>query len=262
MKRILALAEIVWLDVIRRKDAYVLLILLTALLTALLSVGSFGLEGVTRYVKDVGFLMAWLFGWILAVTTGSRQLPGEERAGTIYPLLAKPITRLDLILGKWLGAWSAIAVAVLCFYLLVAAIARLHGGETDATALAQAYALHAGALAILTALAILISTCLNADAALTMTFVCSAAAFWVVPRVPSYAETAPAVSAAALQFLYHVLPHFEVLDMRQRLVHDYGPLDGASFALSLGYAAAFTGLLLTAAWAVYRRRRFTRGAVP
>jgi Cu-processing system permease protein len=260
MDAIAAVAGLVWLETIRRKDIYVLLILSGALLAVLLSVGSFGLEGVTRYVKDVGFLMAWLFGWILAVTVTARQLPNEERSGTVYPLLAKPITRLQLVLGKWLGAWSVVSAGALFFMLVVTGVALLRGGSVHPGALAQAVLLHAAALAVLCALALLLSTRLNADAAVTLTFVCSAAAQWLVPRIPALSETAPPLSSILLQAVYHLLPHLEVLDMRLRLVHDYGPLDAWAFLLAAGYAAALTTLLLAAAWAAYRRRRFLRGA--
>jgi ABC-type transport system involved in multi-copper enzyme maturation permease subunit len=259
MHAIVAVAGLVWLETIRRKDVYVLLILAGALLALLLSVGSFGLAGATRYVKDVGFLLAWLFGWILAVSVAARQLPNEEGTGTIYPLLAKPITRLQLVLGKWLGAWSIVTAGALFFALIVTGVALLRGGTVHPGALAQAVVLQGGALAVLCALALLLSTRLHADAALALTFVCTAAAQWLVPRVPALSETAPPFSSILLQAVYHILPHLEVLDMRLRLVHDYGPLDTPSFLLAAGYAATLTALFLALAWTVYRRRRFTRG---
>ena len=165
MTRILSIARTVWLEMLRKKDAYVLLILLGALLVILVSLNVFGLGGVVRYVADTGFLMAWLFGWILAVNISSRQLPQEETGGTIFPLLAKPITRIELIMGKWLGATGTVCLAVLAFYCLVAAVVTGRGGALDPLVLIQGYALHAVALAVMSAIALTFSTRMNHDAA-------------------------------------------------------------------------------------------------
>src|SRR3989339_2045007 len=115
MMRVLTIAHTVWLGIIRKKDIYVLLILLSTLLLALVSLNVFGLGGTVRYVKDLGLLAAWFFSWILAVNLSSRELPGEETNGTVFPLLAKPITRAELIAGKWLGTWTATTVATIGF---------------------------------------------------------------------------------------------------------------------------------------------------
>ena len=58
------------------------------------------------------------FSWILTIGLASRQLPTEERAGTVFPLLAKPVTRMELIVGKWAGCWVASLCATAVFYLV------------------------------------------------------------------------------------------------------------------------------------------------
>ncbi|MBN1556845.1 MAG: ABC transporter permease [Lentisphaerae bacterium] len=253
------IAHTLWLSVLRRKDAYVLLILLAALPAALASLDIFGLGGAVRYVTDVGLLMAWLFGWILAVIVSTRELPAEEQNGTIFPLLAKPVSRWALVAGKWLGAWLAVTAATVCFYLVIAGITLLRGGSLSPAALLQAVVLHAAALAVLAAAGILFSTRLHGDAAATLTFALSAASFLVVPRIPEFLAQRTGWSAGILLFLYHLLPHFEVFDLRKRLVHDYGPADGRTVALVVLYGAALAGLFLCLAWLAYRNKRFERG---
>ena len=93
MISVLTIAGVVWLEVLRRKDVYVLFILLAAFLIALLTLDVFGLGSAVGYVKELGLLLVWLFSWILAVTVSVRQLTREEEQGTIFPLLAKPVTR-------------------------------------------------------------------------------------------------------------------------------------------------------------------------
>jgi Cu-processing system permease protein len=260
MTRAGTIARVVWLNLLRRKDVYVLFILLGVLLVTLVSVNVFGLGRVAGYVKDIGLLTTWVFAWVLAVTVTARELPQEEARRTIFPLLAKPVTRAELIVGKWLGAWSAVSAATLAFYLLLALVALLMGGPFHPATLAQGFLLHAAALAVVCALALWFSARLNPDAAITLTFVLTGAAFLVVPRVPALLVRQAGTGGDALLLLYHVLPHFEVFDLRQRMVFDLGPLPPATFATVLLYGASLAALFLLLAWLAYRHKRFQRGA--
>jgi len=258
VRRIRTIAVIGWLEMLRRKDLYVLLILLGALLFTLVSLNIFGLGSVTGFVKDAGLLAAWLFGWILAVTCASRQLPQEEARGTILPLLAKPIRRGELIVGKWLGAWSVVSAAVLCFYLLTLAMVWLYGGSFELVSLAQALVLHVAALGIVAALAIALSARLNQDAAATITYVATAAMFLLVPRVPQMVTHAQGWRQTALLILYGTLPHFELFDMRHRVVHQYGPMRWTFFGAILLYGAIVISILLVLAWLGFHNKHFSR----
>lgn len=260
IRRVITMAHIVWLELLRKKDLYVLLILLGALLGTLVSLDIFGLGGVVRYIKDVGFLMAWVFAWILAVNTSTRQLPAEETRGTVYPLLAKPISRLEVIAGKWLGSWTVTCAATLLFYELVFFIVMAKGGTTDFATVAQGYALHCGALAIIAAAGFLLSARLNRDAAATLTYVLTGSAFLIVPRVPVLIAHTRGFPATALMVLYNLMPHFELFDLRKRIVHDFGTAATATALLVLAYGLLWTGVLLAAAWLAYRRKRFSREA--
>jgi ABC-type transport system involved in multi-copper enzyme maturation permease subunit len=257
--KILTIALTAWLGMLRKKDMYVLFILLGALLLMLVSLNVFGLGSVTGYVKDAGLLATWVFGWILAVTAGARELPQEETRGTIYQLLAKPINRFELIAGKWLGSWCVVALSTLCFYLLTYVVIIGMRGMVAFLPLLQGYLLHIAALAVVAAIAVLLSTRLNFDAAASLTFVLTGAAFLVVPRVPELIMHQGGAGRSALLALYHVLPHFEVFDMRRRIVHDYGPAGWGTFLTVLLYGLVLTGLFLLLAWLSYRGKRFSRG---
>ena len=258
MRRIRTVAIVAWLELLRRKDLYVLLILLGTMLFALISLNVFGLGSVVGFVKDAGLMAAWLFGWILSVSCASRQLPQEEKRGTILPLLAKPIRRGELIVGKWLGAWSAVCTAVLTFYLLTLAIVLAYGGSFDPATLVQAFVLHVAALGIIAALAIALSTRLNQDAAATVAYVASATMFLLVPRVPQMAALAVGWRQTALLILYGALPHFELFDMRRRAVHMYGPMRWSLLGAILIYGAIVISILLLLAWLGYHTKRFSR----
>lgn len=261
MIRTWTIAENVWREILRRKDVYVLLILLGALLVTLVSLDVFGLDGLVRYVADVGFLMAWLFAWILSINVAARELPQEESRGTIFPLLAKPVTRLEVLLGKWLGVTSIVMAATVVFYAAVCGVVLARGGFLDPMTLLQALLLHGMAIGIMTAVAILFSTRMNHDAAATLGYILTGASFAVVPRVPAFLARESGFNAGMLLFLYNALPHFEVFDLRRRLVHNYGPVEWRVVGLVALYGLALTAAFLLLAWLAYRNKRFSRGSL-
>lgn len=248
-----------WREMLRRKDIYVLLILLLCLLFSLLSLDIFGLKGVAVYVKDLGLSFAWLFAWILAVIISARQLPTEERNGTIFTLLAKPITRVELLAGKWLGAWSISTAATLCFYVLIVIVVLLRGDGFPPVVLLQAVLLHAAALSVICALALALSTRMNFDAAATFCFALTAAAMLLVPLIPELLLKLDGVQASIMTGLWYIMPHLEVFDLRQRLVYDAIPVGWRIVGLSIAYGAVVTAAVLTLGWLGYRDKKFRRG---
>jgi len=103
MSTTLAIAGIVIKDLYRRKDFYVLFVL-TALITVVMgSVNLFHDDHIVRYLKEMCLLLIWICSLVIAITTTARQIPMERESRTIFPLLAKPVTRTQVILGKFLG---------------------------------------------------------------------------------------------------------------------------------------------------------------
>src|SRR5882724_6115376 len=128
MNTILAITEIVIKELYRRKDFYVLFILTAIITLALGSVNFFGEAKIGRYLKEICLLLIWIASLVIAVTTTARQIPAERENRTIFPLLAKPVTRSHLVLGKFFGCWLACGLALLVFYLFFGVIsaAREH----------------------------------------------------------------------------------------------------------------------------------------
>ena len=85
--------------------------------------------------------------------------------------------------------------------------------------------------------------------------------FLVVPRVPELLTRESGFTAGALLFVYNLFPHFEVFDLRQRIVHGYDAVDGATFGTVILYGLLLVSLFLAIAWLAYRHRRFARSAI-
>jgi len=178
----------------------------------------------------------------------------------VYAMLARPVGRGQLLLGKWLGAWLAATGAVLCFYALNVLIVGGFGGRFGAVALLQAVSLHGMLLAMITALAVALSVRLTQEAAAALSYIATAAMFAFVPRIPEFVAGAEGWRQTAMLILYTAMPHFELFDMRPRVVHLHGPIRWSTWALILLYGAMITTILLTAAWLAFRNRHFSRTA--
>lgn len=259
--RTFAIAYIVWMETIRRKDVYVLLILLGTLLVLLTSLPIFGLGGVVQYVTDIGLLASWLFSVILVVAVSCRQLPQEETRGTIFSLLAKPVTRFEVIIGKWFGSWGIVSVAIIAFYLLVILILKVKGGNIYPAIWLQGFILHSCALAIIASLGIALSARLNYDAASTLVYIISTVSILLLPRIPELVATKSGLTADLLLILYNVLPHCEIFDLRRGIVHDFPSVANKWVLLCIGYGVFWIVVFLYLAWIAYRHKAFSRANV-
>lgn len=258
MNAIRILARIVWLEMIRRKDAYVLGILLGAIVLAVGSMESFGLRGTTRHALDLGLLMAWIFSAALAIPVASRQLPREEERGTIIVLLSKPMTRWEWVCGKALGVWLAVSAATTCFYLVILALGIGAGASVSPVVALQAWILHLAALAILISLSLCLSMRTTADAGVTLSFLFAAFLFFLLPAASHLAAYSDAAAARVFAVLYYTLPHLELFDLRVRLVHDWPPAPWGLVAGVFAYGLCWTGVWLILAWLGFRKRMFHR----
>lgn len=63
---------------------------------------------------------------LVAVTVGTATISGERDQGTLDQLLAQPLTRTELLLGKYLGLWIALFAATLVGFAPAGVIIGLH----------------------------------------------------------------------------------------------------------------------------------------
>jgi len=258
MIRILIIARTVWIETIRRKDLYVLAIMLLAFLLTLMTLNIFGLRNLVGYIKEAGLLLAWVFAWVLTIGVSVRQLPQEEKTGTIFPLLAKPVKRSELIIGKWLGSWGIAGASTVLFYVLLAVIVRARGGNFNPALAIEAWILHFGFMGILAAMGILFTTRMNSDAAATLTGVLSVAAFLLLPQAPQLAADLSGWRREGLFIVYYALPHLELFDLRQRLVHDWETMNWEPLVMIICYGLLMTAAFLLLGWLAYRKKQFKR----
>src|SRR5689334_8613531 len=155
MNIVFALTSVVIKELYRRKDFYVLFVM-TALITLIMgSVTFFNDPKIARYLKEICLLLVWVSGLVIAIGTTARQIPAERENRTIFPLLAKPVTRGQVVVGKFAGCWLATGLALLMFYLFFGVISGTREQQWPVGAYLQAMIMQWAMLAVVIALVLL-----------------------------------------------------------------------------------------------------------
>jgi len=259
MNKVLAVAFVVIKELYRRKDFYVLFILTALLTLALGGINIFGEDRVVRHLKEVCLLLIWISMLAMAVLTAARQIPAEIEQRTIFPLLAKPISRAELLAGKFLGCWLVCGFALLVFYSFFGAISASREGGIVLGGYLQAVWLHWMLLAIILAMTLLGSLLFAAPSSnATIVLIVTVGILLVGQHLNKVAAQMVGITGWLTSAVYYVIPHLEFYDLRTVVVHDWPARDWLAVFLATLYAAVYTGLFLLAAWWMFRRKVVTQ----
>jgi ABC-type transport system involved in multi-copper enzyme maturation permease subunit len=255
MRNIFAVSSIVLKELCRRKDFYVLFILTILICLVMASVNVFNDHNVVRYLKEICLLLVWISSLVIAITTTARQIPAEKENRTLFPLLAKPLTRTQLLLGKFLGCWLACGLTLFCFYLFFGVLAASREHEWPLLSYAQAGLLHWVMLGVVIALTLLGSLVFAAPSSnATICFVVVASILVIGRHLNKVALAQPEPGRSLIYSLYYAVPHLELYDVRDLIVHNWPPIAWHTCGLATVYAMAYTAMFLVAACLIFRRR--------
>jgi ABC-type transport system involved in multi-copper enzyme maturation permease subunit len=219
-----------------------------------------------KIIKDLGLASIAIFGLLIAVFIGIGLVSKEVERRSVYALLSKPIGRPEFIVGKFLGLMLTLLVNIsamtLAFYGVLAYMKMANPSlELAAPApavdprLLVAIGLILAELMVVTALALFFSTFSSPLLATLLTL-----GLWVAGHFNADLRNfenvidSPAIGWLA-RVLYYVLPNLAPFDVKAEVVHGF-PVGLRHVALTVAYAGVYTGLLLAAAVAVFRRRDF------
>lgn len=253
--KIMAVARVVIQEMCRRKDFYVLLILI-ALITGLLGSVRFFDDGrIIRYLKEVCLLLIWIASLVIAIGTMARQLPAEKENRTIFPLLAKPISRTEVLLGKYVGCWLACGMALFCFYLFFGCVSASRERHWHLINYFQAATLHWAMLAIVLAFVALGSLIFAAPSSNgTISFILAFGILLVGRHLNKIALRNEEPLRSVTYAIYYAIPHLETFDVRDLIIHNWPAIAWKYYAIAMAYALIYSGFLLAIACVLFRRR--------
>ncbi len=239
---------------LRDKILYNLLFFAMLLIGFSVLLGTLTIGEQAKIVTDVGLAAINLVGVLIAIFVGVGLVNKEIERRTVYTIMARPISRVQFVLGKYLGLVLTLAVnmaIMVTVYLVTLVMDRvpLHAS------LAQAVELIFVELLLVTAVALLFSTFSSTTLSAILTL-----AVYVVghltPDLKGIAEKSKSeVIQVATTGLYYLCPNLEALNVKGQAA--------AGHAVSLGYQALATlygllyaGTALAIACVIFQKRDF------
>lgn len=248
----LALAYASVLESVRRKDLYVAGILALIMIITAATLGTFGVQGLEVFLTDAALTVVNLVSMLLAILFAARQLPEEISRRTVYPLLARPISRGDLIFGKWLGAFLLSSLALVLFSM-VAVGALLYYHIPIGEIFWQYFVLRLFSLAVLCALTILLSLLITPSATVTIACLLTMSASMFSQFINMTQGTSGKVFGALLRGAYYVVPRLDLFDLSKKVSYGWKPVDAWVIRDLFLLATLYTAVLLLLSMVRFRR---------
>jgi ABC-type transport system involved in multi-copper enzyme maturation permease subunit len=254
--KILAIALNTAREAIRNKILYSILFFAFVVVGIAGILGSFSIGNQMKFVKDFSLMSISLFGVVIAIVLGVNLLAKELGKKTIFNILSKPVARWQFIAGKFIGllVTSTLVVAVMSAGLVGFLAAFEHQLDWGVVLAASMIMLE---VMIVIAVALFFSSIVVTP---TLAGLFTAAVF-VAGSSSSYlhsffGDDYPSSVRASARVLYWIVPHLDRFNIADMVVYGNYLALGYAFAL-VGYAFAYSSLLLLLSIAIFRRREFT-----
>jgi len=257
----------VFRESVRDKVLYNLVLFAILLMGASYLIGQLTAGQDVKIIKDLGLGATSVFGLFIAVFIGIGLVSKEVERRSIYSLLAKPVHRYHVVMGKYVGLVLTLLVnvSVMAAALYIVLGYMSWGVPADAQsaweapardpALLKAIALILVELTLVTAIALFFSTFTTPILSAAFTFGLFIAGHFS-SDLRNFEQVVQSPWAARMaRGLYWVLPNLAQFDVKAQVVHGQ-PVPFGSLAMSTAYAALYVAALLTAAAFIFSRRDF------
>ena len=249
-----SLARGVVLESVRHKDLWVVAILGFLIMLSAGALGFFGMQGLQVFAKDLAVSVLGMFSTIVAILTTCRLMPEEIKNRTLYPLLARPLSRFDLLFGKFLGAVVVSWIAFLMLATLTSLALLTFHVHFDILMLQYLVGKMMG-LVVVCAVSFALSLYMTPSAAGTMSFVLAFGSSMIVRAlVMGYEQASPAMQGF-FRFLNALVPQYGLFDFGSRAANvAWGPVPMWVLGSLAVYMLVYSSAMLSISWAKFRRQ--------
>jgi ABC-type transport system involved in multi-copper enzyme maturation permease subunit len=253
LNRIAAVAANTFRETVRERVLYNLVFFAMVMTLAGLLLGQLSIRQDEKIIKDIGLAAIDLFGTTIALILGVGLVSKEIERRSIFPLLAKPLTRTEFFLGKFAGLAFTLLVNVgaMALGLFATLLATAHTASLEL--LGAILPLYLGFLLVV-ALAMLFSTVTSS----TLSAVCTlglALAGRYSDVIRNIREVAPETPAFLVSVLYYAVPNFRNFDFKTRVAYGEAvPVDVLAWIAV--YALVYLGAVLGLGLSFFRTRDF------
>lgn len=248
--RVLAVAAVTLREALRRKLQVNLLLFALLLLLVSAVVSALTLGEAHRIASDLGLTAMEAMGSLIAVFLGASAVAGDVERRVLYPVIAKPVSRTEYLLGRYLGLAATLVLNLAAMAATLAAVLVLQERSArplDA-ALLSAVAMIGVQFLVVAAIAVLFSAVTTTTLAAIFTL-----GITVAGRLSNDLRTLWTAEGAQVgKVLWYLLPNLSALSLNEHVVYRTAP--PASAWLAVGYALLYAAGALALAAAVFERR--------
>jgi Cu-processing system permease protein len=254
MQSLVVVAGNTFKETFRDKILYNLVFFALLLIGASVLLGTLTIGEQSKIVNDLGLAAINLVAVIIAIFVGIGLVTKEIERRTIYTILARPITRVQFILGKYLGLTFIVVVNIAIMFAMFLGTVWLSGNAIYGS-LFQAVEFILVETLLVMAIAMFFSTFSSSTLSATMTL-----GFYVIGHLTSdlkgIAEKSQnQLTESVLTALYYLCPNLELLNIKGQAAS--GVLVEMGYQVTAtAYGLLYAGLLLTGACLIFQRRDF------
>lgn len=256
MMKLWLVARGVLLEAIRRKEVYAIVLTSLLIIGCVVLLDFFQLQGISKFYREVALKVMSVATAVTTVVLAARQLPREFDNRTIYPLLAKPVSRWWFLLGKLAGVMLAAGFCLGLFMIVfISGSLYLHAPVPWHLMLQFLY-LQMLQMLILTSLSFWLSLLFNLDAAITVGLLFYATSAVITSATAFLYDWTSGMGQVLLTALNYLLPQLTLLDLSAKAVHsEYWPaLSLRTMAQLTAYASVFIVVYVGLAMLSFRRK--------
>jgi ABC-type transport system involved in multi-copper enzyme maturation permease subunit len=241
LSRVLAVATNTFRETAREKVFYNLVLFAMLMTLSGLLLAKLSIRQQEKIIKDVGLACMDFFGTVIALYMGVGLVSKEIERRSLYPLLAKPLSRSEFFLGKFLGLGLTLLVNVGVMTIGLSLTLWASRSRVSLGLLEGVYPIYLSLLLVV-ALALLFST-VTSSAMASLVTLCLFVAGRFSDVVLNMRQIAPAVPAWLVSAVYYALPNFRNFDFKDQVA--YGdPISLTALGGVTLYAALYVGLAL------------------
>jgi len=251
MRSVLVIAKNTFKQVIRDRILYGILVFAFLFLGSTMVISSLSLGEDVFVMRNFGLLGIYLFGLIITIFLGASIVYEEVEKKTTYFLLAKPVTKAEMIWGRFLGLLIGIGVTMLLMAGAYLLIVYLNGGGFDRMAV-WAIGLQLLEMALLIGVLIMFSMFTNPLAATIYTVLILYIGH-LLSVIRSFALRSDGAVKPILLAVYYFAPNLEKFDIRSLVVHNLS-ISLKEIFLALAYSVIYTVFAIYIAQKILNRK--------
>ena len=252
MHRIWIIAKMSLLENSRKQMFHVLCLLMIMVIASstLLSIFTEGVK--LKILKDLCTSCILFGGAVLAIALGAAGIPNDVESRTIFPIIARPVTRTHYILGKFLGTMLTVAMGVAAMSVVFGALIYIYQQSFD-TFLPIVTLFTMLEVAIIAAIAAAISTFASPAMSAVLTFIIYICGTIKIGYFGGLIEQSDGITKAVYGLIYHILPNLECFNLKTALVH-HDVIPGAYLVQVAVYGLCYAAFMLALASINFTRR--------